>query len=165
MKKIAPYLIILIFIGTFIIIYVSSIKKIAYIDTNKVIKEYKLTEEINKEVKQFEENRKNIIDSLANEIKEIQQGSIKLENEKIEQLKANYFEKREKFLIEINQVKQNGIDKVVDKINQNVIDFGKENNYDIIFGANGDGAIMFAKDTYNITEEIIKYLNAKHEGH
>lgn len=48
------------------------------------------------------------------------------------------------------------------RINQEVEAFAKENNYQIIHGATGDGSLMYASGTLEITDEFIEYLNKKY---
>ncbi len=50
------------------------------------------------------------------------------------------------------------------RINDYVAEFGKEKGYDFIFGATGDGNLMYAKDTHDVTEELVRYVNAKYES-
>ena len=39
-----------------------------------------------------------------------------------------------------------------------------ENGYDVIFGASGEGNIMYATDELNITSEVLAYCNKKYSG-
>lgn len=48
-------------------------------------------------------------------------------------------------------------------INQNLAAFGKEEGYDFIFGASGDGGLMYANEVNDITEKVVKYLNKQYE--
>jgi outer membrane protein len=49
-------------------------------------------------------------------------------------------------------------------INEKAVAFGKDRNYDFIFGAMGDGSLMYAKDQNDITSEFVEYLNATYAG-
>ena len=50
------------------------------------------------------------------------------------------------------------------QINGYVDDYGKEKGYDFIFGATGNGSLMYAREAYDITDEIIDYINLRYEG-
>ena len=50
------------------------------------------------------------------------------------------------------------------RINHYVSDYGKTEGYDFIFGATGDGGLMYANDVNDITDEVILYLNKKYES-
>jgi outer membrane protein len=47
-------------------------------------------------------------------------------------------------------------------INDGIADFGKQEGYEFIFGASGNGGIMYANDVNDITEDIVSYLNARY---
>lgn len=49
-------------------------------------------------------------------------------------------------------------------INDSVVKYGKENNYDYIFGATGDGGLMYATESKDVTTEITEYVNAHYDG-
>lgn len=51
-----------------------------------------------------------------------------------------------------------------DRINGYVKDFGQQQGYQYIFGANGDGSIMYADASSDITEEVIVYINQRYQG-
>ncbi len=50
------------------------------------------------------------------------------------------------------------------QINQYIEDYGREQQYDFIHGATGNGSLMYAHEAKNITEEVIQYINARYEG-
>ena len=54
--------------------------------------------------------------------------------------------------------------KIWEKLNVFVKSYGNENDCSIIFGADGDGNIMYAKDMLNVTEEVTIYCNQKYKG-
>jgi outer membrane protein len=49
-------------------------------------------------------------------------------------------------------------------INENVKKYGNQEGYDYIFGASGNGSLMYAKDSHNITEDIISFVNEKYDS-
>jgi len=54
--------------------------------------------------------------------------------------------------------------KIWDKLNSYTKEFGRENNFSIIFGTSGGGNIMYAEDTLDVTKELIEYCNRKYNG-
>jgi outer membrane protein len=48
-------------------------------------------------------------------------------------------------------------------INGQASNYGDENGYDYIFGASGNGSLMYADTMHDITNEIVRYLNLKYE--
>lgn len=55
-------------------------------------------------------------------------------------------------------------DQIWVQINQYILDFGKENGYDYIIGANGAGALMYGSDRTDLTKEVIEYANKRYDG-
>ena len=51
-----------------------------------------------------------------------------------------------------------------DRINSYVTEYGQDNDYTYIFGANGDGSLMYADDNENITDDILVYVNQRYAG-
>jgi len=47
-------------------------------------------------------------------------------------------------------------------INEGVADFGKEKGYDYIFGASGNGSLMYADTTHDVTADVVSFLNARY---
>lgn len=61
------------------------------------------------------------------------------------------------------QLKRNQeMDSLVNMVKDFVKDYGKENGYTFIYGANESGNILYGKDEINITEEVTKALNEKY---
>lgn len=50
------------------------------------------------------------------------------------------------------------------QINDYVKQYGDEHGYDMIFGATGDGSLMYSRESKDITEVVTKYINQKYEG-
>jgi outer membrane protein len=53
---------------------------------------------------------------------------------------------------------------ILDQVNKYVLEYGKANHYDYIFGVTEDGNILFAKEGEDITAQVLIFLNAKYEG-
>jgi len=49
------------------------------------------------------------------------------------------------------------------RLNQYIADFGKEKNYDFIFGTSGYGNLMYASDVHDVTDDVIEYVNKRYE--
>ena len=60
--------------------------------------------------------------------------------------------------IEENQI----LEGVYNKVNNFIERFGKKNGYDIIFGANGQGSILYVQNKTDITDKIIEELNKEY---
>ncbi|MBF6653834.1 hypothetical protein C3B47_13270 [Flavobacterium columnare] len=53
-------------------------------------------------------------------------------------------------------------DSVVEKVRTFIKDYGKKNGYDYIYGTGDAASVLYAKDSYDITKEVVKALNEKY---
>jgi outer membrane protein len=50
------------------------------------------------------------------------------------------------------------------QINGSITEFGKLRGFEFIHGATGDGTLMYADKTLDISDEVILYINNKYKG-
>ena len=141
----------------------SKSNKEAYILTQKVFDNYQGTIELKKKIAKQEEKQHRILDSMVMEVKKIE---IKYGDTDIRSQKANM--KYQHIYQEILRVNREQMQKYTDgiweQINQHVGAYGREKGYQFIYGANGNGSIMFADSTKEISKEIIPFINSKYSG-
>ncbi len=155
----------MLFTITIIVSYLFYTKKnIVFIDNGKVFSEYKMTKETDKEVLEIEKGKKQILDSLIDVLKKNEAGIIKIEPKQLEFFKQEYLYKSKQFNDELNNIRQQNIEKIWKQVNLYVKDFAKENNYSVVLGANGQGALMYAEESINVTDRVIKFINDKYEN-
>lgn len=144
-------------------------ESLVYVDTGKLFAEFKMAKELNKQMEGIQNVRKNILDSLyrtVNVLSEEIRLSGKKEQEKLNKLSLlqdefNY--KQQKFQEENNRVLNDYNTKIWSQLSQYLNDYGKKNNYSIVFGANGQGSIMYALDKKDITKDALEYVNARYD--
>ncbi len=144
-------------------------KKTAYIEIKKVFNAFILKKELEDKYAVTVKYRARIIDSLATNLKIL---SSRLQEDKDNQELSSYFEnKRAEFFKSRSQfdednraLSQKYDTQILEQMTQYVIDFGKKNNYKYIFGADGNGVLMYAEEHENINEEIILFINNKYKG-
>lgn len=79
--------------------------------------------------------------------------------------KENYFLTTQQELeFDLSQKRQEYYSMIWDRINTSVNKYGEENQYNFIFGANGDGSVMYADNDKNITAELLVYINSDYAG-
>ena len=61
---------------------------------------------------------------------------------------------------------ENGVemDSLVKKYRKVIKDYGKEKGYDYIYGTGEAASILYAKDNYDISKEVIKMINDKYNS-
>jgi outer membrane protein len=146
-------------------------QKTAYVDTTKLIQEYKEMKDVEQEFTSKSDKVKMQLDSLAQsfqaEVKDYQEkmsGMSAAQRKEIEDglmRKQQAIQQQQQMMgNELRQESDVVIDSIVTKVKDYVKDYGKKNNYTYIFGSNESANIMYAKEGLDITEEILEKLNA-----
>ncbi len=149
--------------------------KTAYIDSSKLMTEYQEVKDIESKYKiKSEEKGKQFESEIAKFQQDVQsfQANAAQKGQEWAQQKSAELQKREQQL----QMKQQALfqelqsesatemDSLVKKVKGFISDYAKKNNLDYVFNTEEASTVIYAKDQYNITEEIIKELNAKYSG-
>lgn len=145
------------------------VEKQAYVVTGELFSEFEYQKELDAEFKSIKSEKENNLSLLKTDLIQLE-NKIRSNNATEEDI-YNYQIKFEKFRSiefqtnqELAQINGDYTTKVWDKLNAFVINYGKENGYDVIFGASGEGNIMYATEKLNITQEVIEYCNLKYSG-
>lgn len=144
-------------------------KKIVYVKVSELYNDFEMKKELENTYLMIQKSRKHQLDSLELELKFLN-SKINAEGEKAELVHAfqvkreNYLLKKQQFEEDDAQMQQQYTDKIKKQLNQYVADFGKEKNIDYIFGAEGSGALMYAKEGDDVTKEALVYVNNKFKG-
>ncbi len=169
------FLIVGIVAGMSIYLSVTSKQKIAYVYNSRVLSEYKGVVEAKKvyeaQVVQWQSN----LDTLSSQVRK--------DVEKYNVNRASMSESERQLTEELIQRKQNELmsykKAIEDKASQNdqkmtaevlqqvdsyIQEYGKKQGYDYILGVADNGNMLYAKDQYDLTDEIIKALNKRYEG-
>lgn len=176
MNKIAlPLSIIAIIISVFSFFFFKSYNELVYVDVNKLMEGYNRTKIVKAG---FEEKAKTLnsnVDSLMTdwqkELKLYEKERFSMTEKELE-LKQQILSNKQLQLNNYQQAIQKQIaeeDKkatqtVLNDINDFVKQFGEEKGYRMIFGANGGGNIMYGSEVSDLTNEMIKGLNAQFEN-
>lgn len=154
------------------VVYLSNFKtkKYAWININKVYGDFSLKKELENKLKFVGDERKKILDSLELNLKLMVK---KLEKDpqrdesaltEFQLKKEKFFEVKQQFEDDNQQMQENYNKQVLTQINQYVKDYAEKNDWDMIFGADGTGTIMYAEENIEITSDVIVYINNKYKG-
>lgn len=142
----------------------------AWIDLPVVYKDFTYKKELESRFQKTREARRNIMDSLELELK-ILSNEIQLlrknNSDKIIAYKLkreNYLNKKKIFEEDDYLNKGKYEEQIITQLTQYVKDYGHENGYAFIYGADGTGSLMFADEGDNITEVVKTYVNSKYKG-
>lgn len=168
MKKVALMVfVVLFFLVSAISTYAKEIKA-AYVDLDKVFGDYNKTKEkyksLDEKLKEKESERKKLVDEIRRLKDELDLLSDKGKEEKQavidEKMNAlSDFDRKAKN--EFRKERMSAIRDISNEIDLVIQDYGKTQGYDYIFSSR---SLVYSKDEYNITDEIIKILNSKTTG-
>jgi outer membrane protein len=172
MKKIVlAILVIVLVIGvTLCTTYFTRKEKLAYINTSLVYEGFNLKKEMETKYNRTQEARKLVLDSLMQslqaEAKALEENDNKDKESilRFESLRKSYAMKKKQFDEDNESLASSYTSQVWEQLNQYIKDFGTENEYKFIFGATGQGNLMYANDADDITKMVIAYANDKYEG-
>ncbi|TRO67374.1 OmpH family outer membrane protein [Christiangramia sabulilitoris] len=150
-------------------------QKTAYVDTTKIIQEYKEMKDVEAEFTSKSDSVRKQLDSVARDFQqEVQayQSEMNSMSDAQRQAKEQELMQKQQMLQQQQQMQSNMLreqstavmDSIVTRIKDYVKEYGKENNYTYIFGSNESANIMYAEEGLDITQDILKELNAKYGG-
>lgn len=143
--------------------------KIGYVNTQVMFNDFAYKQELEKELTSIKNSRKFIIDSLEANLK-ILLKQIKSDQKNRDLLidfqnqKDLFLAKKQRFSEDEEVMVKQYDEKIINQLNEYAKDFGRENKFDIIYGANSSGNIMYADSVYDITKEVVAYMNQKFSG-
>ena len=145
--------------------------KTGYIYIEKVYDSFKGKREIEKELKSIEAKQNGVLDTLKLSITALEEkrnGSSASEKANIQNqldFKLKEYQRLVREFTNYNsEESQKHIDGLLKQINEYVKEYGKKNNYAYIFGAAGNGSLMYANETDDLSEDVIKFINKKYAG-
>ncbi len=156
----------------FILIYhliVSSNSGYVIIDNTKIYDGFKMKIHYQKEIENRMLTERNILDSMRIELKILHLKSQNNPNDKtlakeveIKNNELNVFQVRAKANAE--ELAEKYENQIWSQINQYVREYGKKNKFKMIFGAAGDGSIMYVDENADYTNVVLNYINEKYES-
>lgn len=154
----------------------SEMLKLAYVNTDTLLTDYKMAKDLNEELlKHGEANRTEINEKARKLEAEMVEFKRKLENngflsrERAEQENARLVKSREdlelldqkmsnELMMKQREVSENLLNTITDYLKK----YNKTHNYEMILSNSIGGNILLSKEKYNITQEILKGLNAEY---
>lgn len=169
--KVLNFLVIAVVVGW--IVYSQATKsKIAFVDSARLIENYEgmkvAREAFQQKSLQWQAN----IDTLTSEFKravdDFETSKSKLSTKEAE-LSRQLIETKRKQLVDYQQAIQQQAEqedyqmtqKVLSEVNGLINDYAKQQGYDMVLGASGNGNIVYAKEYMDITEDVMDMLNTK----
>jgi Skp family chaperone for outer membrane proteins len=128
-------------------------EKLAFVYNQQVFDKFEGTLELKEKLGQQQQAYKAILDSLS---VLVQSGR--------KDLQPVYENRARELSLKHKEVLDRYTADIWTRINQEILIFGKDQGYDFVFGASGNGSLMYAADQKNVTAEFVEYLNGKYKG-
>ena len=172
-RNITTYVIslfVVIILTAWVIWIIMPVNKTAFIQTDKVFNGFKGKIELERKLIKIQQANNHIMDSLSVELKILDQRLVNQVNppkeliQRLQHKEMSYRQLNDEMLDNEEKIKEQYIAEVWKQINQYITDYGKNEGYDYIHGADGSGSLMYASEKKEISEDIIKYINERYEG-
>lgn len=175
MKKNPLYVAILaILLSVAAIYFAKSNYQLVYVDVNKLIEGYNRTKvakaEFDKKANLLKANVDSLMGNWQTELKNYEKErtslspkELKLKQELLGNKQQQINGYQEAIQKKIQEEDKKVTQTVINDINDYIKEYGKNHNYKIIFGASGGGNIMYADESTDLTEEVLKGLNAEYD--
>jgi len=175
MKRIPLFVGVLALLLSAVAIYLSCrSSELVYVDVNKLIDGYKRTKvekaEFDKKVISLKANIDSLMSGWQNDLKIYEKERSSLSAKELE-LKQQLLSNKQQQINGYQEAIQKKIQEEDKKVTQTVLNdindfvkqYGEENGYRIILGASGGGNIMYAHESTDLTENVLKGLNAEYD--
>ncbi len=144
-------------------------KSYAWLNLNKVYNEFSLKKDLEGKYKVVEAERLKILDSLELQLRlmagRAQAGAkdAALAYE-FQARREDYLTKKQQFEDDNDRLRADYNSQVLTQINQYVKDFAAEKGFSLVLGADGTGALMFAEESTEVTDQVLLFINNKYKG-
>ena len=149
-------------------------EKTAYVDISKLYNDFQLKKELETKLIKVQQARKNMLDSLRLQL-EFLSGNINSDRtitgdakqkqvQEFESRKMHYYQMEKSFSEDNEKFSSEYKEQILIQFNPYVNNYGKENGYEFIYGTDGTGAVMYASESKNITDKVVKYVDEQYKG-
>ncbi|MEO8235241.1 MAG: OmpH family outer membrane protein [Flavobacterium sp.] len=147
--------------------------KTAYIDTQKMMEDYTEAKELDEKYKTKQEVMGRELEVAAKNLKAEMDGfqqNAQAKGQVWAQQKGSQLQQRQQQLQyaqqamaqQLQQESGKEMDTLVKSVKQLIKDYGKQKGYDYIYGTGDAATVLYAKDSYDITKDVVKMINDKY---
>lgn len=144
--------------------------KTAYILPGKVYQAYPPAKAYQKKMQNVKQQQRGAIDTMRQRVKALKKKLVAGEGD-TKALRKRYQRQQKQLQQRVQRVKrglqqrqQKFSDSIWKELNQHIKAFGREKGYDYIYGASGQGNLMYADSTLNVTQKVIDFVNARYDS-
>lgn len=144
--------------------------KTAYVDTARLMTEYEESKDFETKFQAMSERMQNELESdmksFQRDVEDLQRNAQSKGMQWAQQREAELtrrqqtlMQKEQNYMKKFQEEGSVERDSLVTKVKDFIKTYAAENSYDYIYGTGDAATILFAKDEYDITDEIIKLMN------
>lgn len=148
--------------------------KTAYVDTDKLMEKYQKAIDIESKYKIKSEEMGRELETEAKKFQADYESASRQAQAKgpqwaqqkgmeLQQREQELNIKQQSMLKEIQTASGTEMDSLVTEMKTFIKEYGKKNNYDYVYGTGSVATVLYAKDSYDITEELLKLLNESYK--
>jgi outer membrane protein len=134
--------------------------RVAHIDSVRLYNGFLMKKELEKELSINQKSRRGDLDSLLNKIENLQKSTQSAHL--VSQLREQYLLLEARYDKENEEMISNYQSQIWKQLNQYIKDFGDKYEYSLIWGASGDGSLVYSAEGNDITQELLDYVNARY---
>ncbi|MCA6363634.1 MAG: OmpH family outer membrane protein [Bacteroidetes bacterium] len=144
-------------------------QKFGYIEVGKVVENFTMKKELEARMTTTQQQRKTILDSMEIRLRGIAAtlpADAKETNPEVQAFtrdRDQYLDLKKRFDEDNLALEQQLNTQLFNQLNQYIKDYGKENGYRYIFGAEGSGTMMYAQENDDLTQQVTAYINSRYK--
>lgn len=163
MKSInALFLLMFIGLAVGLAILYTKLPKVAYIEPAELYQDYvgkAYYDSIYNEQVGYYQDTLDIISSHVQAVYEAVEETDTASINKFKRAQQYFYDQTGRFQKLETQIREHYVSQIWKALNEQIKEYGLENGYDYIYGANGTGNVMYAKDGHNITQDVKAFIN------
>ena len=148
--------------------------KTAYVDTDKLMEKYQKAIDIESKYKIKSEEMGRELETEAKQFQADYESASRQAQTKgaqwaqqkgmeLQQREQQLNIKQQSMLKEIQTASGTEMDSLVSEMKTFIKEYGKKNSYDYVYGTGSVATVLYAKDSYDITDDLIKILNENYK--
>lgn len=143
--------------------------KVAFVNLSKAYNSFELKKELEKKLTSVQSAREQSLDSLKMKLTVLSAALEKGEaddNQKKQFTahKAEFLYKDKSYAEDNEAMAAQYDEQVWTQLNQYINEYSQQKGYTMVVGGDGTGAIMYAQNDLDITDEIIRFANERYKG-
>ena len=145
-------------------------RKVGYVLIRELYNGFEMKKQMEQKYLKTKQQRDKVLDSAKFELNKLLK-KMEVEKEKNQKSVAEFNQKKEMFLQTRNSFEEENAkfsqqldEQILTQLNQYVKDYGIQEQYDFLFGNDGNGSLMFATENFNRTQEVLEFINRKYNG-